>query len=70
MKSFLCRYDHVSMSWTNFESLKSFAPMIEVDKHYSFPSHVHSPWSTTKCSLVKLWIFHFWNVINHKVITR
>jgi hypothetical protein len=36
MKSFLCRYDHVSMSWTNLNSFKVLAPIIEVDKHHSF----------------------------------
>jgi hypothetical protein len=43
MSSFLCWYDHMSMSWTDLDSFKGFAPMIEVDKHHSFPIHVHSP---------------------------
>jgi hypothetical protein len=55
---FLCWYDHMSMSWANLDFLKGFAPTVEVDKHHSFPIHLHSPWSTSKCSL-RLRILHF-----------
>jgi hypothetical protein len=61
MGPFLYWYDHMSMSWADLDSFKGFAPMIEVDKHHSFPIHVHSPYSTSKCSLVRLRVLHFWN---------
>jgi hypothetical protein len=44
----------VSMGCIDLESLKSFSPMIEVDKHYSFSYHMCSARGTSKCSLVRL----------------
>jgi hypothetical protein len=41
--SFLCWYDHMSMSWTDLDPFKVLAPVIEVDEHHSFPIHVYSP---------------------------
>jgi hypothetical protein len=49
------------MSWTDLYSFKSFALVIEVDEHYSFPIDVNGPWSTPKCSLVRLWVLRFRN---------
>jgi hypothetical protein len=37
--------------------------VIEVDKPYSFLGHMHSPWSTSKHSLIRLRVLHFWNFL-------
>jgi hypothetical protein len=52
----------MSMSWTDLDSFKSLAPIIKVDKFYSFLVHVHSPWSTSKLSMIRLQVLHFWNL--------
>jgi hypothetical protein len=59
MSPFLYWYDHMSLTCFNLDSLKGFAPMVKLDKYHSFPIHVHSPWSTSKCCLVRLWVLYF-----------
>jgi hypothetical protein len=57
----------MSMSWTNLDSFKVLALVIEVDEHYSFLILMHNPWSTPKCGLVRLWVLHFWNFLRLKL---
>jgi hypothetical protein len=59
--SFLCWYNHMSMSWADLDSFKSFAPVIVVDELNSIPIHVYSSWSTSKHGLIRLWVLHFRN---------